>query len=152
MKKIGIICIALLLIMGIIGCYQFYYSPYNTETKIVEERLADIAAYRIGNLADIFNIEYDTVYSIVGDKTKEEIQEEIGIKDRKLKDSKNSLMNILFVKENKIVMYLYGNPEQKGYYLPLPEGTYTKQQIEQITFKAQGKNDYLNYQLSNLPK
>jgi len=63
--------------------------------------------------------------------------------------------NILFVKDNKPVAYLFGYASNTGYLINIPSSEYTKAQVEAMTYKAETREvgnsygtpkTYVNYQ------
>lgn len=53
----------------------------------------------------------------------------------KLKEGiSEGIINILLVKDNKAIAYLFGYPSNTGYYLEIPSGEYTKSQIDRMTY------------------
>lgn len=65
------------------------------------------------------------------------MEEQIGFKSSVLKETVNeNRMNILFVKENSSVAYLYGYDTNNGYYVSLPTGNYSKSEIQKIKYQV----------------
>lgn len=79
----------------------------------------------------------------------------MGFKYGRLKETVNEgMMNILFVKDNKPVVYLYGYPSDRGFYIDILTGEYNKFDLENIKYSVQemkldnsydNKNTYKEY-------
>lgn len=68
------------------------------------------------NLTDITPFEWDVVYSFAPYTTKDSIYETVGYKWDNISETVNEGMNqIVFLKDGKVVCYLYGYPENNGY-------------------------------------
>lgn len=116
-------------------------------TKQIEKRLLNYGEYRVGKVEDIINIKYDKVYSIIGEKSKKEIETHIGIKNSKLKPSHSNEMSIIFIKDNKITAYLQGNKNEKGYYLDLAEGEYLEEELKLKNYIAKSDDKCIYYEI-----
>lgn len=143
---IFVICV-LLLVMVVIFLNINSNSEISKNTQKIEERLLNYGEYRIGKVEDIINIEYDKAYSITSEKNKEEIETYIGIESNKIKSNHNNEMNIIFIKDNKIVAYLQGEKMKKGYYIYLPEGEYLKEELKDKNYTAKADNEYIYYEI-----
>ena len=68
------------------------------------------------NLSDITPFEWDIVYSFNPYTTKDTIYETVGYKWDNISETVNEGMNqIVFLKDGKVVCYLYGYPQNNGY-------------------------------------
>lgn len=146
-KIIFLICIVLL-----IGLAIFLIVSNNSEitknTKKIEKRLLDYGACRVGKIEELINFEYDRVYSITKEMSKEEIEKYIGVKNNIIKSNHNNEMNIIFIKDGKIIAYLQGDKTEKGYYIYLSDGEYFKEELNKKSFTARAKDKYLNYEIA----
>ena len=85
---------------------------------------------------DLFNFEYDKVYVFQPYLSKSEMEKEIEFKYNKLKETVNEgMVNILLVKDNAPITYLYGYPDYLGYYIDIPIGEYTKFDLDKVKYK-----------------
>lgn len=148
MKKIIIfvICIIFLIIIAIL-LDGYNNLEISKNTQKIEERLLNYGEYRLGKVEDIINIKYDKVYSITTEKSKKEIETYIGIKNNKIKPSHSNQMNIIFIKDNKIIAYLQGNKAKKGYYLELSEGEYLEKELNIKNYIAKSDDKYIYYEI-----
>ena len=81
-----------------------------------EEVLSIEQSVETVNLTDITPFEWDEVYSFDPYTTKDMIYETIGYKWGNISETVNEGMNqIVFLKDGKVVCYLYGYPENNGY-------------------------------------
>lgn len=86
---------------------------------------------------DLFDFDYDKVYVFQPYLPKKEIEKEIGFKYWKLKETVNEcMMNILFVKDNNPVAYLYGYAENLGYYIDIHIGEYNKSDLDKAKYSV----------------
>lgn len=107
----------------------------NKNVKKFEQNLDDLLNNENHTCKDLFDFDYDTVYVFQPYLTKNEMEKEIGFKYWKLKESVSEyMMNILFVKDNKPVVYLYGYPEDRGYYIDIPIGKYEKSNLDKVKY------------------
>ena len=83
--KNKICTILLIMIISLLALFEVY-SKFNVNNRKIEKRLKDVSAYRLGKVKDIFNIDYDKVYSITSVKNKQEIEDYIKVKNRHIKD------------------------------------------------------------------
>ena len=68
------------------------------------------------NLTDITPFEWDVVFSFDPYTTKDTIYETVGYKWDNISETVNEGMNqIVFLKDGKVVCYLYGYPQNNGY-------------------------------------
>ncbi len=81
-----------------------------------EEVLSIEQSVETVNLTDITPFEWDVAYSFDPYTTKDTIYETIGYKWDNISETVNEGMNqIVFLKDGKVVCYLYGYPENNGY-------------------------------------
>lgn len=91
---------------------------------------------------DLFDFDYDKVYVFQPYLSKREMEKEIGFKYNKLRETVNEgMMNILFVKDNAPIVYLYGYPTDLGYYIDIPIGEYTKLNLDKVKYKIKEIDD-----------
>lgn len=112
-------------------------SSKNTRSleKVLTEDIKTKDHSNTGNVRDLITIDYDSVcvfdpYEPVG-----EMEKQLGFKYIKLKEVySEGWMNIVFVKENKVVAYLYGFD---SYYIDIPGGIYSKEEINHMTYYSE---------------
>jgi len=81
-----------------------------------EEVLSIEPSAKTVNLQDITPFEWDLAYSFAPYTTKDTIYETVGYKWDHISETVNEGMNqIVFLKDKKVVCYLYGYPENNGY-------------------------------------
>lgn len=103
--------------------------------KILSEDITSGIDTANGNAKDLFTLDYDKVYRFEPYQSKEEMEKQIGFKYWRLKEGlSEGIINILFVKNNKPIAYLFGYSTNIGYYLSIQEGEYTKAQIDKMTY------------------
>lgn len=97
------------------------------------------------NLADITPFEWDVVYSFDPYTSKEAIYETVGYKWDHISETVDEAMNqIVFMKDKKVVCYLYGYPGNNGY------GIYFAGQnkTEDTFYSVLSINDDLNFKVT----
>ncbi|ALC89118.1 hypothetical protein AM500_04420 [Bacillus sp. FJAT-18017] len=68
------------------------------------------------NLSDVTPFDWDVVYSFYPYTSKDTIYETVGYKWDGISETVSEGMNqIVFLKDGKVVCYLYGNPDHNGY-------------------------------------
>lgn len=155
-KKSLFIAISLILIIGIAAMtYIFHWnSKANVTTRSLENKL--IYAQTQGQVQDLFDFDYDEVYFFEPYQPKQSMESLIGFKCNILKETiSEGMMNILFVKDNSPVAYLYGYPSTTGYHIDLPVGTYTKAQLDAMHYTitehpiGDSSTYYMDYTFTN---
>lgn len=107
----------------------------NKNVKKFEQNLDNLLNNENHICKDLFDFDYDTVYVFQPYLTKNKMEKEIGFKYWKLKETVSEyMMNILFVKDNNPVVYLYGYPEDRGYYIDIPIGKYEKSNLDKVKY------------------
>ncbi len=106
----GIICIAILLNLLKKDIWDVNEKLLNEEVLAIGHSVETI------NLQDVTPFEWDEVYSFTPYAPKEDIYETVGYKWDAISETVNEGMNqIVFLKDGKVVCYLYGYPENNGY-------------------------------------
>lgn len=146
--KNKICTILLIMIISLLTLFEVY-SKFNVNNRKIEKRLKDVSAYRLGKVKDIFNIDYDKVYSITSVKNKQEIEDYIKVKNRHIKDNKKGETSIIFMKNKKIVAYLHGDKENNGYYISIQEGEFLREYIENKNFTSKVIKNYMYYSIDD---
>lgn len=88
------------------------------------------------NLADVTPFEWDQVYSFSPYTPKEIIYKTVGYKWDSISETLSESMNqLVFMKDGKVVCYLYGYPENNGYGIYFRDGydTYPTPQASVLT-------------------
>ena len=103
----------------------------------------------IDDLSQWTPFEWDTLYSFAPYTAKDKIYEVIGYKWDNISESVNEGMNqIIFVKDDKVVCYLYGYPEniKLGFNFGEYKGNYIKLTSKQkLSFKTTISNEGVRY-------
>lgn len=130
-------------------------SELNKNNRYLTNKLLNSVSDTSGTAGELFDFDYDEVYVFSPYESTDEMEEQIGFKSSVLKETVNeNMMNILFVKENSSVAYLYGYDTNNGYYVSLPTGNYSKSEIQKIKYQvitnevdnsSDTKKTYINY-------
>lgn len=108
----------------------------SNNTKKLEENLKSNLNKDSSVCKGLFDFDYDKVYVFQPYLPKSEMEKEIGFKYNKLRETvSEGMMNILFVKDNAPIVYLYGYPGDLGYYINLPIGEYSKSDLDKVKYK-----------------
>jgi len=108
----------------------------SNNTKKVEVNLKSYSNEESSVCEYLFDFDYDKVYVFQPYLSKREMEKEIGFKYNKLRETVNEgMVNILFVKDNYPIVYLYGYPTDLGYYIDIPIGEYTKFDLDKVKYK-----------------
>jgi hypothetical protein len=115
-KTFAIVAIALLLsIFVVINLLKKDLWDINEEL-LKQEVLSIGETVETVNLSEITPFEWDIVYSFGPYTPKESIYETVGYKWDTISETVNEGMNqIVFLKDEEVVCYLYGYPETNGY-------------------------------------
>ena len=123
-KKISIIAFVATLAFCLLAGFFVLANPHGANTN--GKKLAGILREYEGtdlNLNSIINFDYDYLVQFESYADKNSMEEFIGFKCAILEESvSEGMMNILFVKDNKPVCYIYGYPSNNGFYLSVPTG------------------------------
>jgi hypothetical protein len=88
-----------------------------------------------GKVEELINLDYDKMYVFGPYESVEEMEKQIGFKSSALKQGvSEGTNNILFIKKNKEVAYLFGYPSNSGYYIDIPTGEYTREQLDKMAY------------------
>ena len=99
--------------IGIVIKLVEYNSLSSKNTRLLEKILSeDIKLGKYSNegmVKDLITIDYDKLYVFQPYESVEEMEKQLGLKHTKLKVVySEGWMNMVFIKEDKIVAYLYG--------------------------------------------
>lgn len=138
MKNKKILTLALIII-STIGVLELkngnIKESYNT--KSLEKTLSKSLNNKENTCKYLFDFDYDKVYVFQPYLPKEVMEEEIGFKYWKLKETINEgMVNMLFVENNKPVAYLYGYPSDLGIYIDIPIGEYKKSDLDKAGYSV----------------
>lgn len=110
-------------------------SELNKNNRYLTDKLLNSVSDTSGTVGELFDFDYDELYVLEPYQSKEEMEKQIGFKSRVLKVTvSEGMMNILFVKNNSPVAYLYGYASNNGYYIELPTGNHTKSELNAIKY------------------
>lgn len=137
--KWAFICLGIIITMGTVIKLMDYNSLSSKNTRSLEKVLSeDIKLGKYSNegmIKDLITIDYDKLYVFEPYKSVEEMEKQLGLKYTKLKVAySEGWMNMVFVKESKIVAYLYGS---NSYYIDIPKDIYSKEEINQMTYHSE---------------
>lgn len=133
-RNVWKIIISLLIITALI-LFSWWNSPLNKTTRELEENLANAILGETGTGEDLFSFEYDFLYVFEPYQSNAKMEKQIGFKTRILEETVNEgMMNLLFVKDQKPVAYLYGYPSNTKYNIELLPGSYNQSAINSLEY------------------
>lgn len=118
MKSKKILAIAALLILSIVVTFNFFQEDlWDSNAKLLKQKVLFIEeSVETVKLTDVTPFEWDVVYSFDPYTPKDTIYETVGYKWDRINETVNEGMNhIVFLKDGKVVCYLYGYPENNGF-------------------------------------
>ncbi len=139
-QKTKVFLISIFIITGILIGFKLKNEDIKVSNNIrkLEESLNNNSNTENDTCNYLFNFDYDKVYVFQPYLPKDDMEKQIGFKYWGLKETVNEgMMNILFVKDNKPVAYLYGYPSDRGFYIDIPIGEYNKFDLENIKYSVQ---------------
>jgi hypothetical protein len=142
--KTGAIIALCILLIAILSSL-FTKDLWDVNAKLLrKEVLAIEESVDTINLLDVTPFEWDVVYPFDPYTPVETVYEEVGYKWDNITDTVSDAMNqIVFLNKGKVVCYIYGYPEYKGY------GIYfIKRKNLEITGSTFKVNDELNFQVT----
>lgn len=135
-KSIFKILLALVIVVSIIF-FTRWNSELNKNNRYLTDKLLNSASETSGIVGKLFDFDYDELHVFQPYQSKDKMEEQIGFKSRILQETvSEGMMNILFVKNNSPVAYLYGYGSNNGYYVELPTGNYSKSELQKIRYKV----------------
>lgn len=134
-----------ILLIGVVCCLSACVSDsaLDKNSEALEKSLKASAGKEV-ILNDLIDFEYDAVYSFKPGTTVKDMETLIGFEYSGLKENANTgVMNILFVKEDEPVCYLYGYSDSKGFYIKISEDNevFDKNYFNAAVYVAESKND-----------
>ena len=153
LKRIGwIVAIIMLFVTATMIVEKYSLVSKNTRNLevILSKNISSNEDSTNGNVKDLTTFDYDKMYVFEPYQSLEEMEKQIGFKYSKLKQGlSEGMINILFVKDNRTVAYLFGYSSTTGYFIEIPSGEYTKSQINKMTYTAE-KREVGNF--NGIPK
>lgn|SRR5690554_6694697 len=114
-QNVVIVAIGILFIAVLINLFKKDLWDLN-EQLLKEEVLSIEQSVETVNLLDITPFEWDTVYSFDPYTSKEKVYETVGYKWDNISETVSEGMNqIVFMKDEKVVCYIFGYPQNNGY-------------------------------------
>lgn len=114
-KTVAIIAIVILSIVVLINLLKKDLWDVNLEL-LKEEVLSIGQSVETVNLSNVTPFEWDVAYSFNPYTSKDTIYETVGYKWNDIRETVSEGMNqVVFLKDGKVVCYLYGYPKNNGY-------------------------------------
>ena len=114
-RKIIIIAIAIMLTVVLIN--GFKKDVWDVNEELLKQEVINVGdSVESVNLSDVTPFEWDSVYSFDPYTSKDTIYKTVGYKWDAISETVNGGMNqLVFMKNKKVVCYLYGYPANNGY-------------------------------------
>ena len=155
-KWIGLIIIVIALLITATKIIE-YNSLISQNTRQLERGLSQNLAN--GKVRNLITFNYDKMYVFEPYQSLDKMEKQIGFKYSKLKEgTSEGIINILFVKDNRTVAYLFGYSVYNGYFIKIPSGEYTKAQVDKMTYNVKKREvgnsygtpkTYMDYEFVN---
>jgi hypothetical protein len=152
-KWIGLIIIVIVILMTVIKITD-YNSLVSRNTRQLEKRLSQ--NIENGTVRNLITFSYNKMYVFAPYQPLGKMEQQIGFKHSKLQQGINEgTINILFVNDSKAIAYLFGYAENTGYYINIPSGEYTKEQVDKMNYNVEKREvgnsygtpkTYMNYE------
>lgn len=115
---VGMICLIIL--------SQFNSDVWDVNAKLLEEKVSEIKdSVTTLHLTEITPFEWDKVYFFYPYTPKETVYKTVGYRWVTISETVNEGMNqIVFLKDGKVVCYIYGYPANNGYGISYSGGPY----------------------------
>ena len=114
-KILAIVAVGIVFVFVLVNLLKKDLWDVNADL-LKEEVLSIGKSVETVNLTDITPFEWDVVFSFDPYTTKDTIYETVGYKWDNISETVNEGMNqIVFLKDGKVVCYLYGYPQNNGY-------------------------------------
>lgn len=117
MKRKKVMIIALTILLTIMLIKVFKKDVWDVNEQLLKQEVMNIgSSVESVNLSDITPFEWDLVYSFDPYTSKDLIYQTVGYKWDSISETVNGGMNqLVFMKNEKVVCYLYGYPANNGY-------------------------------------
>ncbi|WP_339250894.1 hypothetical protein NSQ43_13195 [Sporosarcina sp. FSL W8-0480] len=117
MTRRKIIIVVVAIILSIILIKVFKKELWDVNEELLKQEVLNIGnSVESVNLSDVTPFEWDLVYSFAPYTSKEIIYQTVGYKWDSISETVNGGMNqLVFMKDEKVVCYLYGYPANNGY-------------------------------------
>lgn len=114
-KTVAIIAIGILCVIVLIS--QYKKNLWDLNSELLKKKVLSIGqTVETLDLLDITPFEWDTVYSFDPYTPKNKVYDTVGYKWDNIRETVSEGMNqIVFLKDGKVVCYLYGYPSNNGY-------------------------------------
>jgi hypothetical protein len=112
-------------------------SELNRNNRYLAGKLLNGVSDTSGTAGELFDFDYDKLYVFEPYQSKDEMEKQIGFKSRVLQETvSENMINILFVKDDSPVAYLYGYGSNNVYYIELPIGNYSKSELQETRYRV----------------
>ena len=133
-RNVWKIVLSLFVILSLV-VFSWWNSSFNKTTRQLEKNLTSSILNQTGMGEDLFNFDYDFLYVFEPYQSQAEMEEQIGFKTRVLQETvSEGMLNLLFVKNQKPVAYLYGYPSNAKYNIEILPGYYTQSAIDSLEY------------------
>lgn len=152
MKKKKIITIAVVILIAVLLIKACKKDRWETNEELLKQEVLNIGeSVESVNLSDVTPFEWDFVYSFDPYTSKDAIYETVGYKWDRISETVSEGMNqLVFMKDEKVVCYVYGYPQNNGYGIYFSEGSTDDSSPasilspqEDVTFQVDRRDGYI---------
>ena len=117
-KKKIVLLVGLILVVTASWTLFHTYIWEKNEELLKKEILQMDTTVEMVNLSELTPFEWDKLYSFTPYTPRESIYETVGYKWDSISETVSEGMNqLVFMKDEKVVCYVYGHPQSNGYYM-----------------------------------
>jgi len=126
-RRNAVIIAIIAILLTVVLIKVFKKDVWDVNEELMKQEVMNIgSSIESVNLSDVTPFEWDLVYSFNPYTPKETIYKTVGYKWDSISETLSESMNqLVFMKDGKVVCYLYGYPENNGYGIYFRDGNDT---------------------------
>lgn len=148
LKRVMLVILSLIVIILLVNILK--KDIWDKNADLLKEKVLSIDETRVNvNLSEITPFDWDTVYTFSPYTSTQNIYNTVGYKWDTISETVNEGMNqIVFMKDGKVVCYIYGYPVNNGYGISFRDEEYKNGAIKlnnnkNLDFKVERKDDVI---------
>lgn len=148
LKRVMLVILSLIVIILLVNILK--KDIWDKNADLLKEKVLSIDETRVNvNLSEITPFDWDTVYTFSPYTSTQNIYNTVGYKWDTISETVNEGMNqIVFMKDGKVVCYIYGYPVNNGYGISFRDDEYKNGAIKlnnnkNLDFKVERKDDVI---------
>ncbi|MDF2588545.1 MAG: lipoprotein [Anaerocolumna sp.] len=148
LKRVMLVILSLIVIILLVNILK--KDIWDKNADLLKEKVLSIDETRVNvNLSEITPFDWDTVYTFSSYTSTQNIYNTVGYKWDTISETVNEGMNqIVFMKDGKVVCYIYGYPVNNGYGISFRDDEYKNGAIKlnnnkNLDFKVERNDDVI---------